>query len=145
MRWPRATFSRASATSASGLSTASDHESGTLSRTRPPRRSEEHTSELQSHSDLVCRLLHESAPPEISTLSLPDALPISDGLAQPPDPLDVVSDRVRGCLDLEDAVASRHLLARLGDFGVGALDRERPRERHALAHAPAEEIGRAHV
>ena len=62
-----------------------------------------------------------------------------DGLAQPPDPLDVVSDRVRGCLDLEDAMASRHLLARLGDFGVGALDRERPRERHALAHAPAEQ------
>src|SRR5438132_3279787 len=30
------------------------------SRTRPPRsRSEEHTSELQSHSDLVCRLLLE--------------------------------------------------------------------------------------
>src|SRR5438034_829108 len=26
---------------------------------RPPRRSEEHTSELQSHSDLVCRLLLE--------------------------------------------------------------------------------------
>src|SRR5438034_1931150 len=28
-------------------------------RTWPPRRSEEHTSELQSHSDLVCRLLLE--------------------------------------------------------------------------------------
>src|SRR4029453_19571162 len=26
----------------------------------PPRRSEEHTSELQSHSDLVCRLLLET-------------------------------------------------------------------------------------
>src|SRR5260221_12891523 len=26
---------------------------------RPPQRSEEHTSELQSHSDLVCRLLLE--------------------------------------------------------------------------------------
>src|SRR5436190_18567081 len=26
---------------------------------RPPARSEEHTSELQSHSDLVCRLLLE--------------------------------------------------------------------------------------
>src|SRR5438132_2607023 len=38
MRWPCATFSRASATSASGLSTASDHERGTLSRTRPPSR-----------------------------------------------------------------------------------------------------------
>src|SRR5471032_3535080 len=28
-------------------------------RPRPPRRSEEHTSELQSHHDLVCRLLLE--------------------------------------------------------------------------------------
>src|SRR5438034_5898319 len=28
-------------------------------RSRLPRRSEEHTSELQSHSDLVCRLLLE--------------------------------------------------------------------------------------
>src|SRR5438034_6044989 len=28
-------------------------------RSRSPRRSEEHTSELQSHSDLVCRLLLE--------------------------------------------------------------------------------------
>src|SRR5947207_565336 len=37
-------------------------------------RSEEHTSELQSHSDLVCRLLRAT---EISTLSLHDALPIS--------------------------------------------------------------------
>src|SRR5260221_13735489 len=29
------------------------------SRAPPPARSEEHTSELQSHSDLVCRLLLE--------------------------------------------------------------------------------------
>src|SRR6266567_2059972 len=35
----------------------------------PPRRSEEHTSELQSQSNLVCR-------PPRSTLSLHDALPI---------------------------------------------------------------------
>src|SRR5438034_49234 len=41
------------------------------------RRSEEHTSELQSHSDLVCRLLLASATPEIYPLSLHDALPIS--------------------------------------------------------------------
>ena len=38
MRWPRATFSRASLTSASALSTASDHDRGTRSRTRPPSR-----------------------------------------------------------------------------------------------------------
>src|SRR5690242_12752992 len=46
----------------------------TNSRTR----SEEHTSELQSHVNLVCRLLL-AAPTEIYTLSLHDALPISTG------------------------------------------------------------------
>src|SRR5947207_1542043 len=39
-------------------------------------RSEEHTSELQSHSDLVCRLLLAPATPDTYTLSLHDALPI---------------------------------------------------------------------
>src|SRR5438034_998991 len=39
-------------------------------------RSEEHTSELQSHSDLVCRLLLARRSPELYTLSLHDALPI---------------------------------------------------------------------
>src|SRR5438477_594408 len=42
------------------------------------RRSEEHTSELQSHVNLVCRLLLDPPPPELYTLSLHDALPISD-------------------------------------------------------------------
>src|SRR4029434_11148097 len=40
-------------------------------------RSEEHTSELQSHLYLVCRLLNDTATTEIYTLSLHDALPIS--------------------------------------------------------------------
>src|SRR5690242_2585566 len=46
---------------------------------RCPRggRSEEHTSELQSHVNLVCRLLLDPATTEIYTLSLHDALPIS--------------------------------------------------------------------
>src|SRR5688572_24048523 len=39
-------------------------------------RSEEHTSELQSQSNLVCRLLLDTATSEIYTLSLHDALPI---------------------------------------------------------------------
>src|SRR3990167_5403637 len=42
-------------------------------------RSEEHTSELQSQSNLVCRLFfffNDTATTEISTLSLHDALPI---------------------------------------------------------------------
>src|SRR5688572_26829099 len=40
-------------------------------------RSEEHTSELQSQSNLVCRLLLDPATPALYTLSLHDALPIS--------------------------------------------------------------------
>src|SRR5262249_42532625 len=39
-------------------------------------RSEEHTSELQSLTNLVCRLLNHPSPSEIYTLSLHDALPI---------------------------------------------------------------------
>src|SRR5262245_21130109 len=44
---------------------------------RRDRRSEEHTSELQSLRHLVCRLLLAPSTTEISTLSLHDALPIS--------------------------------------------------------------------
>src|SRR5688500_15967636 len=40
-------------------------------------RSEEHTSELQSPCNLVCRLLLDTAPTHVYTLSLHDALPIS--------------------------------------------------------------------
>src|SRR5690242_20298401 len=41
------------------------------------RRSEEHTSELQSHVNLVCRLLLEApTTTQLYTLSLHDALPI---------------------------------------------------------------------
>src|SRR5690349_12139584 len=39
-------------------------------------RSEEHTSELQSRRDLVCRLLLDTATTALYTLSLHDALPI---------------------------------------------------------------------
>src|SRR5262245_23991 len=44
------------------------------------QRSEEHTSELQSLRQLVCRLLLASPPPACLTLSLHDALPISPGV-----------------------------------------------------------------
>src|SRR5687768_9574722 len=42
----------------------------------PWRRSEEHTSELQSRLHLVCRLLLDATTTAIYTLSLHDALPI---------------------------------------------------------------------
>src|SRR5690606_35336419 len=41
------------------------------------QRSEEHTSELQSRENLVCRLLLDPPRSEFYTLSLHDALPIS--------------------------------------------------------------------
>src|SRR2546429_653599 len=41
-------------------------------------RSEEHTSELQSRLHIVCRLFNDTATTEIYTLSLHDALPISE-------------------------------------------------------------------
>src|SRR5206468_4840106 len=63
----------------------------------------------------------------------------ADGLAQSPDSRDVAGDRMRARLDLEDAMAERDFLARLRDLGLRALDGERPRERHALAHAAAEQ------
>src|SRR5260221_3613863 len=54
-----------------------DAERTSLCQLRPYRRSEEHTSELQSHSDLVCRLLLEkkktsyAAPIAIDEQSVP--------------------------------------------------------------------------
>src|SRR5690242_12576521 len=47
-------------------------------------RSEEHTSELQSHVNLVCRLLLDSATTAIYTLSLHDALPIYRCISKSP-------------------------------------------------------------
>src|SRR3990167_390687 len=49
----------------------------------PLSRSEEHTSELQSQSNILCRLFfNDTATTEIYTLSLHDALPIYDLLGQ---------------------------------------------------------------
>jgi len=62
-----------------------------------------------------------------------------DRLAEPAHARHVVPYRMRGGLDLEDAMTARDLLARFRDLGVQALHRERPRQRHALAHAPAEQ------
>src|SRR5947208_161204 len=52
------------------------HDHGRIEQFADVVRSEEHTSELQSPDHLVCRLLLDTAPPAIYTLSLHDALPI---------------------------------------------------------------------
>src|SRR5438874_839089 len=57
--------------------TREDHHTQRRRQRQPSIRSEEHTSELQSRRDLVCRLLLAPAPTHLYTLSLHDALPIS--------------------------------------------------------------------
>src|SRR5438034_839417 len=110
-----------------------------------PFRSEEHTSELQSHSDLVCRLLLDPAPTQIYTLSLHDALPIS--LPRLPGAPHRAGPDPRGGRALRGRRRGdrRHLV-------VAAHDPRRPgpRRPHADAHPPrrprrALQIGRAHV
>src|SRR5436190_9153060 len=57
----------------------------------PPRpRSEEHTSELQSHSDLVCRLLLEKKKPSIPKYTIPSQ-------AVTPSALSLSTPTVRDC------------------------------------------------
>src|SRR5690606_30648270 len=56
-------------------------------------RSEEHTSELQSRENLVCRLLLDAAADEIYTLSLHDALPIFSA----PSPITAIDLRFWPC------------------------------------------------
>src|SRR5437868_3687269 len=108
-------------------------------------RSEEHTSELQSRFDLVCRLLLDTATTRIYTLSLHDALPIFRA-------------RVRG------RGRSRHLAAGSVSCRIARAapwrarrDRVRPARNRLRAPSPrrmctpsrrrsaARQIGRAHV
>src|SRR5947207_9346408 len=56
----RTTFGRPDCVSRRAFSSSASSRSRPTKREKPrARRSEEHTSELQSHSDLVCRLLLE--------------------------------------------------------------------------------------
>src|SRR3712207_8177306 len=56
---PREVFKPAIRASAAGVVLAHNHPSGKVEPSREDRRSEEHTSELQSRQYLVCRLLLE--------------------------------------------------------------------------------------
>src|SRR5690242_8410544 len=109
------------------------------------RRSEEHTSELQSHVNLVCRLLLDAAPPEISTLSLHDALPIFP--RHPPGVL-TAGRSSRGPRRAWGAGRGRAA----GEDPARGLHREQPqrqrdprRRSDAGAVRDAAQIGRAHV
>src|SRR5947207_404372 len=108
-------------------------------------RSEEHTSELQSHSDLVCRLLLDAAVTKMYTLSLHDALPIwgAEWVDDDGDPL---------ALELVVALlgAAVEAEAVLETGASAALDRDAEDgdvlfAREQLADLRGSEIGRAHV
>src|SRR4029434_169198 len=61
-------------------------------------RSEEHTSELQSHLNLVCRLLLDTPTTEIYTLSLHDALPILFVISLEPRGMRIPTFRLCACV-----------------------------------------------
>src|SRR5688572_8483176 len=110
-----------------------------------PVRSEEHTSELQSQSNLVCRLLLDPASTDFYTLSLHDALPIfvhrigqvenrlhEHGVLIGPGAVDqdvALTDR----LEEAEAVTARHDGGRQAEGGC------------RLAAVLPSQIGRAHV
>src|SRR5437016_5025351 len=109
------------------------------------RRSEEHTSELQSLTNLVCRLLHATAPTGIYTLSLHDALPISEAV----DLDHLLRDRVEEELVVAGQEDGRvdfleERLDRLDRVDVHVVRRLVEQEDVLLLRV-REEIGRAHV
>src|SRR5438045_2393481 len=116
-----------------------------LATTDPHERSEEHTSELQSLRQLVCRPLPASRYIEICTLSLHDALPISSA--------EVHCQALGGhCNGHAGAPARYWIGGRDCHTGIagpncgapGRTDQRVSRE-HAGDHRSAREIGRAHV
>src|SRR6266571_6905847 len=68
--FPYTTLFRSRAARDCSRSRPSDPDTGSSDRCRPVRRSrsEEHTSELQSHVNLVCRLLLEKKKKKINTI-----------------------------------------------------------------------------
>src|SRR5690242_3030533 len=108
-------------------------------------RSEEHTSELQSHVNLVCRLLLEPATTETYTLSLHDALPIfrsrereRDSLGRRADDRGNPEPRRAGCRRPARSGTEAARPSRRQARGAGLQRRQHHRR-------PAREIGRAHV
>src|SRR5437867_2689192 len=108
-------------------------------------RSEEHTSELQSPYDLVCRLLLETATTESYTLSLHDALPIYEGA--PAGRMSGLPEAATLTKDRDAGLAHR----RRGGQPVSEaslVQPPHPRSGGCILHLPQAhdgEIGRAHV
>src|SRR5690242_7263160 len=109
------------------------------------RRSEEHTSELQSHVNLVCRLLLETATTETYTLSLHDALPIFDQCAAIGDLHHAIRAGVLSAADVRaslDQVVATKVRGRTNDEEIIVFDSTGVAIEDAAAAA---KIGRAHV
>src|SRR5437867_2079395 len=108
-------------------------------------RSEEHTSELQSPYDLVCRLLLDSAPPTLSTLSLHDALPILR--IELRTPLRFGQQLVHRVLALpgREAGEQREGFGATQGFARSPLHERRSEDLRPGAFREQAEIGRAHV
>src|SRR5438874_2204254 len=108
-------------------------------------RSEEHTSELQSRRDLVCRLLLATAHPLLHTLSLHDALPICPNHTGYGTPLSIMKSGAwqtpLGDLQIDESLCAALMKAdpQLED------DAEAHRFEHALEVQLPFKIGRAHV
>src|SRR5690348_4757233 len=109
------------------------------------RRSEEHTSELQSPVHLVCRLLLDTATTETYTLSLHDALPIYEQEGDEEEEAHLESGFQLGDGVSRDHRAHRHVVRTLGTRQFGELDEEREVAFAGLLEHELTEIGRAHV
>src|SRR5437879_1857982 len=119
---------------------------GCGSRTgRKSRRSEEHTSELQSPMYLVCRLLLRTGSPARTTLSLHDALPIWLGKGIAGDDTHGHVDDVCRFVDARTVVLCSESDSRDANYRALRENRERLEGMRLEDGAKIEEIGRAHV
>src|SRR5690349_9065728 len=119
-------------------------------RRRDPRRSEEHTSELQSRRDLVCRLL--PPPPAIHTLSLHDALPIfnEDVVVAACEALGFHVEQVRGRRTFSIEFGNEALIDSLpgvpgGSNFLGTFDREEAVADETLEDRKSTRLNSSHV
>src|SRR5690242_6883012 len=108
-------------------------------------RSEEHTSELQSHVNLVCRLLLDRATSVFYTLSLHDALPI---FRRDAGRVELVEDPGQGdaaALGGVDPGADPRRRVQRGDHQGGEADQHDEPGADADHQLRQRQIGRAHV
>src|SRR5437016_404630 len=108
-------------------------------------RSEEHTSELQSLTNLVCRLLLDTATTEIYTLSLHDALPIS-GFRWTAKEAEFFLKKTEASQNIKLRARSDHPGVSTGSIAIALEINGRELKPERLKdHSWHDQIGRAHV